>query len=161
MYPQSFGLFSATFRSAGWFTITRELIGSSMLSQFQLSWTLNRKITTTNCIFLVCIHFVFHITSYFDSFIASWSVFILTSQEGLLLWIRGSESCVGRTGKQKQKCCYGVGLESTLYVSRYQTSVGKVCVVVIHPTSKLKSHISVQYLILNIMSQEESEQCLQ
>lgn len=45
-------------------------------------------------------------------------VFILTSQKGLLLWIRGTVSCVGRTGKQKQ-CCYGVGFESTLYVSRY------------------------------------------
>lgn len=60
--------------------------------------------------------------------------FTFTSQGGLLLWIRGTESCVGRTGKQKQKCCYGVGFESTLYVSRYQTCVGKVGGVVIHPT---------------------------
>ena len=43
---------------------------------------------------------------------------------------------MGRTGKQKQNCCYGVGFESTLYVSRYQACVGKVCAVVIHPTSQ-------------------------
>lgn len=35
----------------------------------------------------------------------------------------------------------------------------KVCAVVIHPTSKLKSHFSAQYLISNIMSQEKSNQC--
>lgn len=39
---------------------------------------------------------------------------------------------MGKAGKQRQKCCYGVGLESTLYVSRHQTCVGKVGAVVIH-----------------------------
>lgn len=69
-----------------------------------------------------------------------------------------NESCVGRTGKQK--CCYGVGgLESVLYASRYQTCVGKVGAVVIHPTYRLTSHFSVQYLISNIMTREKSEQC--
>ncbi len=114
---------------------------------------------------VLCLSYVypFHFSykKYFDNFQASWSVFILTSQERLLLWIKGTESCVGRTGKQKQKCCYGVGLKSSLYVSRYQTCVGKVCAVVIHPTSMLQSHFSMQYLISTIMSQEKSEQCFQ
>lgn len=69
---------------------------------------------------------------------------------------------MGSTGKQKQKCCYGVGFKSTLYVSRYQTCVGKVSAVVIHPTSELQSYfLSVQSLISSGMSQEESKLCWQ
>lgn len=59
------------------------------------------------CFFFFYPHTIFKHSSYFIiSFRVLWSMFMLTSGVGLLLWIKLAESCVGGTGKHK--CCYGV-----------------------------------------------------
>lgn len=154
LYSSKFGLISPAFGSVGSLIITRGLetiVLACQINRCQFSKTLKQINHYSKILSFFTIVFI----------ISSLTECLLASQEGLLVWIRGTDSCVGRAGKQKQKCCYGVGLESTLYVSRYQTCVGKVCAVVIHPTSKLKSHFSMQQLISSIMSQEKSEQCSQ